>query len=384
MRYGVALAAALMLLALESKAQPSPQAQECTGLPGVAWDQQIKSCTALIQAGQGNVRDRAMAYDRRGNAYSAVGENDRAIADYNEAIRLDPNYAAPYYNWGEIYLDRNDADHAITEFDQSIRVDPKYARAYAGRALAYLKKGDFDRSLADADEAVRLDPKLGDAFASRANVYMLKGDYVRAAAEYNEALRLDPKSGYLHNNLGLVEMQKGDLDQAVAEFSEAIRLDPQGSLDSSGDYSNRGRAHFYAGALPKALADFKQANVVAPKSAYNALWLDIAEARGNMPSTLAEASAKVDMTVWPAPVIHMFLGQMPPTAVLAAANDPNDTKKVGRVCEANFFSGEWALRHNAKDEAARRFERAASGCSSSFAESSAAKLELKALNSKLR
>jgi lipoprotein NlpI len=373
-----------MLLTVGTKAQPSPQAQECTGQPGVALDQQIRSCTALIQAGQESVRDRAMAYDHRGNAYSAGGAQDRAMADYNEAIRLDPNYAAPYYNWGEIYLDRKDADRAIAEFDQSIHVDPKYALAYAGRALAYSQKGDFDRAMADADEAVRLDPKSGEAYADRGNIYVLKGDYERAAAEYNEALRLDPKSGYLHNNLGLIEMQKGDLDHAVAEFSEALQLDPQNSLDSSGDYSNRGRAHFYAGALPKALADIKHANTLAPKNAYDALWLDIAEARGKVPSTLPEASAKVDMTAWPAPVIRMFLGEMPPAAVLAAADDPNDAKakKVGRICEANFFSGEWALRHNANDEAARRFQRASSGCSPWFVESSAAKLELKALASK--
>ena len=85
------------------------------------------------------------------------------------------------------------------------------------------------------------------------------------------------------------------------------------------------------------------------------------------------------MTAWPAPVIRMFLGQMTPAAVLAAADDPDATKKKGQVCEANFYSGEWALRHGAKDEAARLFRLAASDCPKDFNEWSAANAELKAL-----
>jgi len=61
------------------------------------------------------------------------------------------------------------------------------------------------------------------------------------------------------------------------------------------------------------------------------------------------------MTQWPAPVIRMFLGQMTPAAVLAAANDPDPIKKKDQVCDANFYSGELALRTGAKNEAARLF-----------------------------
>jgi lipoprotein NlpI len=64
------------------------------------------------------------------------------------------------------------------------------------------------------------------------------------------------------------------------------------------------------------------------------------------------------MAVWPAPVIRMFLGQMTPAAVLAAADDP-DVNKKDQVCDANFYGGELALRTGAKDEAARLFRLAA-------------------------
>jgi lipoprotein NlpI len=70
---------------------------------------------------------------------------------------------------------------------------------------------------------------------------------------------------------------------------------------------------------------------------------------------------------------------MKPAAVLAAADDPNAAKKIGQVCEANFYSGEWALRQGAKDDAARQFGVAGRDCPKTFIEGNAAALELKAL-----
>ena len=85
------------------------------------------------------------------------------------------------------------------------------------------------------------------------------------------------------------------------------------------------------------------------------------------------------MTVWPAPVIRLFMNQMTPAAVLAAADDPDATKRKVQVCEANFYSGELSLTKGLKDEAIRLFRLAASDCPRSSLEGDAAKTELKAL-----
>jgi lipoprotein NlpI len=75
----------------------------------------------------------------------------------------------------------------------------------------------------------------------------------------------------------------------------------------------------------------------------------------------------------------MYLGRMPPEAVLIAADDADAKKKTSQLCQANFYSGEWALRMGAKDEAARLFRLAASGCAKDVDEWFAANAELKAL-----
>jgi lipoprotein NlpI len=61
------------------------------------------------------------------------------------------------------------------------------------------------------------------------------------------------------------------------------------------------------------------------------------------------------MTVWPAPIVKLFMNQMMPAAVLAAADDPDPAKKNGQTCEANFYSGELSLTKGSKDEAIRLF-----------------------------
>jgi lipoprotein NlpI len=94
---------------------------------------------------------------------------------------------------------------------------------------------------------------------------------------------------------------------------------------------------------------------------------------------LPQAISQIDMTKWPAPVIRLFLGQTTSAAVLAAADDPDANTKRGQVCEANFYSGEFALQRGVKEEAARLFHLAAADCPRDFVERPAAYAELRAL-----
>jgi lipoprotein NlpI len=335
--------AGLMLLTPAAQAQLSPQWQSCTGNPGVDWDQQIRSCSTLIQSDREPTQNRAIAYYRRGLAYVAKGDPDHAIADYTEAIRLDPKFAQAYGSRGNVYLDdKGDLDRAIADYSEMIRLDPKEARIYNNRGLAYVAKGDSDRAITDYTQAIRLNPDYVKAYNNRAFAYFIS---------------------------------KGDLDHAIADYTEAIRLDPKGASA----YLRRGIAHFYNGNLAKALADVRQSSELDPKDAFSALWLDIVGERSNIPSRLSQAVSEIDIRVWPAQVIQLYLGQMTPAAVLAAADDPDAKKKKDQVCGATFYTAELARRQSVKDDAVRLFRLAASECPHDVVEWVAADAELKAL-----
>lgn len=101
--------------------------------------------------------------------------------------------------------------------------------------------------------------------------------------------------------------------------------------------------------------------------------------RNNLQSRLAEATTRLDMTKWPAPVIRLFLGQLTAEAVLTAADGSDAKTKKGRFCEANFYAGELVLRQGAKDDGVRLIRSAASDCPTTFVEWSVANAELRAL-----
>ena len=66
-------------------------------------DEKIAACTRSINSGFWKGPNLAWAYTNRGIAYRAKGQPDRAIADYDQAIRLNPNFAMAFYNRGIAY-----------------------------------------------------------------------------------------------------------------------------------------------------------------------------------------------------------------------------------------------------------------------------------------
>src|SRR6516162_1906708 len=133
--------------------------QELCAGTGPDVDAQIAACTRQIGSERWHGHDLAVEHYNRGIARKAKGDLDRAIADYNQAIRLDPQDADPHYGRGVAWSEKGDLDRTIADYDEAIRLDPKHERAYYNRGVAWSAKGDLDRAIADYDETIRLDPK---------------------------------------------------------------------------------------------------------------------------------------------------------------------------------------------------------------------------------
>ena len=121
------------------------------------------------------------------------GREDLAVADNDQAVRLDPSNAMSYNNRGNAWKAKDEYDIAIADFNESIRLDPKSVVAYQNRGSTWEAKGDHDKALADYNEAVRLDPEFAVAYMSRGIVWRHKKEFSRAIAEFDKAPRLDPK-----------------------------------------------------------------------------------------------------------------------------------------------------------------------------------------------
>jgi Flp pilus assembly protein TadD len=102
---------------------------------------------------------------------------------------------------GNAYYDQKDYDRAIADFTEALVMQPEYALTYYDRAKAYYAKKDYDRAIADYTQAIRLSPNWTNAYVSRGNAYLMKGDRARARADWSKALELNPNSTAARNNL---------------------------------------------------------------------------------------------------------------------------------------------------------------------------------------
>jgi tetratricopeptide (TPR) repeat protein len=259
----------------------------------------IAACSRLIYLAPGD----AHAYTNRGLIYLAKADYGDAIADFDQAIRLDPKFIWPYYDRALAYLAKADYDRAIADFDQAIRLDPKFYMAYNGRGGAYgTGKHDYERAIADLDMAIQLNPESAAVYLNRARTYESKGDLGRALADFDQSLRLDPGNAATKQNReriaaaddrktcestpseeaiaacgrlinlnpddadayigrGNAFLVKTDYDRAIADFDQAIKRDPKFVLS----YYDRGVAYTLKADYDRAIADFDEAIKLNPK-----------------------------------------------------------------------------------------------------------------------
>jgi tetratricopeptide (TPR) repeat protein len=223
------------------------------------YDRAIADCDEAVRIDPKN----AMAYMNRGDAYGRKGDHERALADCSEAVRIDPQNPSAYNRRGYVHHEKKDYDQAIADFTEAIRLDVKSVRSYVSRGNSYGKKGDQDRAIADFTEAIRLDPKNAPAYYLRGAAFDEKGNFDRAIADCDQAIRLDPKSAWAYKYRGGAYFSKGDFNRALADITEAIRLDPKNAVF----FTNRGQTYVAKREFDGAILDFSEAIRLDPKNA---------------------------------------------------------------------------------------------------------------------
>jgi tetratricopeptide (TPR) repeat protein len=113
----------------------------------------------------------AAAFNARGDAYNGKGQFDQAIKEFNQAIKLAPNFAEAFSGRGMAYKGKGQFDQAINEFDHAIKLNPKIAEGFSGRGDAYVAKGQIDRGIQDYDQAIKLNPSVHFALPNRGIAY---------------------------------------------------------------------------------------------------------------------------------------------------------------------------------------------------------------------
>jgi tetratricopeptide (TPR) repeat protein len=225
-------------------------------------DEAIAACTRAISSGKATGHDRALLYFNRGREYHHKGDLDRAVADYTQAIKIDPKYSEAYSSRGWSLFNRGDVDRAFSDYNEAIRLKPTSALALTRRGYAWYEKGDTPRAFADYDEAIRLGPER--PYYERGNAWYDLGEFDRAIADYDQYISLHPDFANAYQRRGDAWRRKGELDQAIANYNEAISRNP---ADWS-VYLSRGEVLEAQSESDRAIHDYGNAIRLNTKSTY--------------------------------------------------------------------------------------------------------------------
>ncbi|MGF1500417.1 MAG: tetratricopeptide repeat protein [Paracoccaceae bacterium] len=144
----------------------------------------IEACTRVIQGEEVQGGNIAWAFNNRGLAYEAVQRFDRALADYNAALLLDPTYAVAYNNRGNVYALLGNLEAALADHTRAVELDPEYAQAFYNRGADYEEFGDTEAAIADYTRALEIEPDYTLALVSRAAAYCVSEDIDAAVGDY--------------------------------------------------------------------------------------------------------------------------------------------------------------------------------------------------------
>jgi tetratricopeptide (TPR) repeat protein/uncharacterized membrane protein len=139
------------------------------------------------------------AYRGRANTYREKGDLDHAVDDYKKALSLNPNddqktkietaLSNAYVDRG---VDQKDQNAELADYDEAIRNNPNNVTALNNRGATYIEKGEYDRAIQDLDQAIELKADYSRAFRNRGDAYRKKGDRDHAIADYQKALSFNP------------------------------------------------------------------------------------------------------------------------------------------------------------------------------------------------
>ena len=142
-------------------------------------------------------------------------------AECYRKIEKYPHDPVGWHRRGCLWLDNEDYELAIADFDKALRLDPESAEAWTHLGLAHAGNGDYDRAIASFDRAVELGRDSVLARYQRGRILQMRMEYGNAIVDFSEVIRLNPKYSPAYQNRGICHLRSGREDLARADFDKA-------------------------------------------------------------------------------------------------------------------------------------------------------------------
>jgi tetratricopeptide (TPR) repeat protein len=258
---GLAALFAMTLLSETAAAQSQQQIEWCEGKHEATPDLIIGGCTAVIQSGKFQPKQLSLAFKLRGDALRRKGEDDKALVDFDQAIKLNAENSSAFAARGLLFDSRKQGDRAVRDLATATRIDPNNATAWAYQGDVLYHAGREAEAIESFARAIKIAPDWMWPANDRGELYADRGDYQRALSDFNHVVKVSPTYAMGWNNRCRVNAILGRLDEALKDCDEALKISPKfvNSMVKSGKVSarqHRGFVHLRAGRYDQAIEDY--------------------------------------------------------------------------------------------------------------------------------
>jgi tetratricopeptide (TPR) repeat protein len=173
------------------------------------------------------------AYLNRAITRYDLGDQQGAIADYTEVLRIAPDHDVAYNNRGLVYYDLGNREAAIADFEQAIQQNSHSYIAYCNRGFVKSELGDKLGAIEDYSFALHINPDYSTAYFYRGLARTRMQNKLGAIQDYSEVIRLNPQDATAYFYRGLAGIKIGQRADAIKDLRRAAQL-----FSDRGDVAN--------------------------------------------------------------------------------------------------------------------------------------------------
>jgi tetratricopeptide (TPR) repeat protein len=228
-------------------------------------------------------------YRKRGIILSRLEKFNRAMEDFDTAIKYDPFNSDGLWHRHQLYLRYNDAASALADLDALTENNKVHLGAFQAKARIYQALGMYKLALMNYGTVIRLKADNPDAYFNRALLFEVEDEIASANEDYRAVRLLDPTNEVAIHNLAMYSFQKQLWSDCILEYSKLIIFNPE----NADYYMFRGRAYASMSLFVQALEDLTKAIRLLPDKAINYFHRGCLLREQNMPKAIQDLSVSL-------------------------------------------------------------------------------------------
>jgi tetratricopeptide (TPR) repeat protein len=225
-----------------------------------AYQNAINDCDKVLSLDAGFAAARGL----RGECYAAIGDTDKALQDFAQALVEDPQHAPDYLMArASLQLECENYQGVIADCNRVLELNPEHPAALRLRGLAHRELHNLHQAEIDLTESIRHDDRSVMTWLARATVRLDLKQYSAAAQDCEIAIQLAPQTTRAYSLRGMCRQNLGDMSGALSDFNEAVRQSPEQPMI----YNLRASVHYKLGQYTRAVQDHIEALKRNPRDA---------------------------------------------------------------------------------------------------------------------